>query len=48
LYSERIEAVNAGESNYQHQNCNNMESGIYFARVNFGDKVQTIKFTVAK
>lgn len=47
VVTERIEAVNAGESNFRIK-TDNMESGIYFARVNFGDKVQTIKFTVAK
>jgi hypothetical protein len=47
VYSERIESIPAGENNYR-IDATNMESGIYFARVNFGDKVQTIKFTVAK
>lgn len=47
VYTERIESIPAGENNYR-IDATNMESGIYFARVNFGDKVQTIKFTVAK
>lgn len=46
-YSERIEAVPAGENVY-HINTSTFESGIYFARINFGGELQTIKFTVAK
>ncbi|HRG57430.1 MAG TPA: T9SS type A sorting domain-containing protein [Bacteroidia bacterium] len=47
VYSERIESVPAGENVY-HVNTSNLSSGIYFAKVNFGGEVQTIKFTVAK
>jgi hypothetical protein len=47
VYSERMESVLAGENRYQ-VNITNIESGIYFARINFGGSVQTVKFTVAK
>jgi hypothetical protein len=47
VVTERIEAVNAGETNFRIK-TDNIESGIYFARVTFGDKLQTIKFTVSK
>jgi hypothetical protein len=47
VYSERIESVPAGENRYQ-INVTNIETGIYFARINFGGNVQTVKFTVAK
>lgn len=47
VYSERIESIPAGDNRYQ-INTNNIEAGIYSARVSFGGNVQTVKFNVVK
>ena len=47
VYTERIGGVPTGDNVY-HVNTSNFESGIYFARINYGGELQTRKFTVAK